>query len=78
MGENEEGAVTMRFDQKEVSGGCGGGFRRRRYIPKQCQVGREEEMDQADFIFTEFREGGGKTNVEGVWEQVQSKSGTPN
>lgn len=41
-------------------------------------MGREEEMDQADFVFTEFREDGGKTNVEGVWEQVQSKSDAPN
>ena len=68
----------MRFDQEEVSGGCGDSFRRRRYILKGCQMGREEEMDKIDFVFTEFREDGDKTNVEGVGEQVQSKSGSPN
>lgn len=42
----------MRFDQEEVSGGCGGSFRRRRYILKGCQMGREEEMDKIEFVFT--------------------------
>lgn len=50
--ESEEGAVTMRFDQEEVSGGCGGSFRRRRYILKGCQVEREKEMDKIEFVFT--------------------------
>jgi len=36
-------------------------------------VEREEEMDKIDFVFTEFREDGDKTNVEGVGARTVKK-----